>query len=460
MMITHISAPHVLIVGQENQETKDLVAFLKQQGMKVVWAKDGEIAYNVLDAERVDALVTELRVHRIDGMRLLGIAKNRNPEVCTVLIADSPDIELAKAAIRLGAYDFLCKPLSVERVEAIIRQGIAHQRLILEPTDRAVGEEDVESLPPLTGWSPAMLKVYRTIRQVAGARTTVLICGETGTGKEMVAWAIHKQSPRKDAPFVTLNCGALPEGLVESELFGHERGAFTGAVSAHRGRFEIADGGTLFLDEVGEMTPAAQVKLLRVLQEGEFERVGGTIPRKVDVRVIAATNRDLGEAVRNGTYRADLYYRLRVVTITLPPLRERKEDIPLFIETFLREFSREHRKGNMEISRGAVQWLMAYDWPGNIRELKNCLEEMVVLSAPGRRLDVPDLPDYIRQGGGAGDDRVVFTVGMTMEEVERAVIVRTLKATGYNKQRAARMLGIGLRTLYRKGKRYQISGFL
>lgn len=458
MMVTNISAPHVLIVGRENEDTKALVALLKEKEMKVVWAKDGEIAYNVLDSERVDAMVTELRVHRIDGMLLLDIARQRNPEVCTVMIADSPDIELAKKAIRLGAYDFLCKPLNIEKTWAIIEQGIAHQKLILDQACLATGKEEIESLPPLTGRSPAMLRIYKTIRQVAGARTTVLLCGETGTGKELVARAIHEQSPRRNASFVALNCGALPEGLVESELFGHEKGAFTGAIATHLGRFETADGGTLFLDEVGELTPATQIKLLRVLQEGEFERVGGKTSRKVDVRVIAATNKDLEEDVKRGTYRADLYYRLRVITITLPPLRERREDIPLLIETFLRAFGEENRKGYLEISRGAVQRLIDYDWPGNIRELKNCLEEMVVLSAPGRRLDIPDLPDYIRQSKSGEDDRILFRVGMTMEEIERLAIARTLKVTG-NKQKTAEILGIGLRTLYRKGKLYQLPGF-
>lgn len=459
MSIASPSAPHTLVVGRESLNIKGLVSFLRERGMRVVWARDGEVACNVLDGERVDVLIAELRVQRIDGMRLLDIARRRNPEVCAVMLADSPDIELAKLAIRAGAYDFLCMPVKAEKLAAIVEQGVAHQQLILDSPSPDAAEAGTEELLPLTGRSPAMRKVYKSIRQVAGARSTVLITGETGTGKEVVARAIHQHSPRAKGPFVTLNCGGLPEGLVESELFGHERGAFTGALSVHRGRFEIADGGTLLLDEVGEMSPSAQTRLLRVLQEGEFERVGGTDLRKVDVRVLAATNKDLAEEVKKGNFRADLYYRLRVITIALPALRERKEDIPLLTETFLRELGRENGKGRLEISRGAVQRLVENDWPGNVRELKNCTEEMVVLSAPGRRLDIPDLPDYVKRPTGMGEDKLILSVGMTMDEVERVTISRTLKATGGDKQRAAEILGIGLRTLYRKGKRYQLSGF-
>jgi transcriptional regulator with PAS, ATPase and Fis domain len=286
----------------------------------------------------------------------------------------------------------------------------------------------------------------------------VLIMGETGTGKGVAAQTIHQNSSRRDAPFVTLNCASLAEGVIESELFGHERGAFTGAVQTHKGRFEIADGGTLFLDEVSEMSLATQAKLLHVIEDRDFERVGGTRPIKVDVRLIAATNRDLEQQVKAGKFREDLFFRLKVVTIKLPPLRERKQDIPRLVEAFIREFNGEHEKYITGIARGAMDFLMQYHWPGNVRELKNTIEGMVVLSASGRMLDVSDLPEHLlRQVDAqipAGDMHV--RVGMTMEEIEKIAIEHTLRSVGYDKQKAADILGIGLRTLYRKQKRYQL----
>jgi transcriptional regulator with PAS, ATPase and Fis domain len=282
--------------------------------------------------------------------------------------------------------------------------------------------------------------------------------GETGTGKGVAAQTIHQNSSRRDAPFVTLNCASLAEGVIESELFGHERGAFTGAVQTHKGRFEIADGGSLFLDEVSEMSLATQAKLLHVIEDREFERVGGTRPIKVDVRLIAATNRDLEQQVRNGKFREDLFFRLQVVTVKLPPLRERKQDIPRLVEAFIREFNSEHDKYIIGISRGAMDFLMQYHWPGTVRELKNTIEGMVVLSTSGRMLDVSDLPEHllrqVETQMPAGD--MLLRVGMTMDEIEKIAIEQTLRSVGYDKQKAADILGIGLRTLYRKQKRYQL----
>jgi transcriptional regulator with PAS, ATPase and Fis domain len=307
----------------------------------------------------------------------------------------------------------------------------------------------------LTGMSPQMVTIYDRIRQLAGARTTILITGETGTGKELVAKAIHYLSPRRNEPFVALNCSALAEGVVESELFGHEKGAFTGAVSARRGRFEIADGGTLFLDEISEVSPAIQVKLLRVIQEREIERVGGNQPLKVDVRLICATNRNLEEQVAAGAFRQDLFYRLNVAEIHLPPLRERKSDIPLLVDEFIQEFNEENQRRVKGISRGAMELLMQYDWPGNVRELRNLIEGMVVFGREGEPLDVGDLPNHIRAQAHPSRD-LHLRLGMTMEEIEKRAIEETLKATGYDKQRTAQILGIGLRSLYRKVKQYEI----
>ena len=451
--------PQALVVAKDSDDVKDLLAALDSWGFKTVWARDGEAGYNVLDGHEVfHALITELNVQRIDGMRLLSVAKQRNPEICVITIASDADIELATEAMRQGAYDFQTKPLNLMKMKAVLDRGLSLQRLALEVTDLHRRLDQRYGFHNLIGNSRGMVAVYNMIRQIAPTRATVLITGETGTGKGVAAQTIHQNSSRRDAPFVTLNCASLAEGVVESELFGHERGAFTGAIQTHKGRFEIADGGTLFLDEVSEMSLATQAKLLHVIEDREFERVGGTRPIKVDARLIAATNRDLEQHVRDGKFREDLFFRLKVVSIKLPPLRERKQDIPRLVEAFLHELNIEHEKYLTGISRGAIDLFMQYHWPGNVRELKNTLEGMVVLSASGRMLDVSDLPEHILRQvelqTPAADIHV--RVGMTMEEIEKIAIEHTLRSVGYDKQKAAEILGIGLRTLYRKQKRYQL----
>jgi DNA-binding NtrC family response regulator len=458
-MTDDLLTPQALIVAKDSDDITELLEALDSWGFKTIWAKDGEAGYNVLDGpEVIHALITELNVHRIDGMRLLSVAKQRNSEICVIMIASDADIELATEAMRQGAYDFQTQPLNLKKMKAVLDRGLSLQRLTTEVTDLHRRLDQRYGFHNLIGNSRGMLAVYNMIRQIAPTRATVLIMGETGTGKGVAAQTIHQNSSRRDAPFVTLNCASLAEGVIESELFGHERGAFTGAVQTHKGRFEIADGGTLFLDEVSEMSLATQAKLLHVVEDREFERVGGTRPIKVDVRLIAATNRDLDQHVKDGKFREDLFHRLKVVNIKLPPLRERKQDIPGLVEAFLREFNIEHEKYITGISRGAMDLLMQYYWPGNVRELKNTIEGMVVLSASGRMLDVSDLPEHIlRQVDSqrlAGDIHV--RVGMTMEEIEKIAIEHTLRSVGYDKQKAAEILGIGLRTLYRKQKRYRL----
>jgi DNA-binding NtrC family response regulator len=458
-MTDDLLTPQALVVAKDSDDVKELLAALDSWGFKTVWAKDGEAGYNVLDGPEVlDALITELNVQRIDGMRLLSVAKQRNPEICVIMIASDADIELATEAMRQGAYDFQTKPLNLKKIKVVLDRGLSLQRLAFEVTDLHRRLDQRYGFHNLIGNSRGMVAVYNMIRQIAPTRATVLIMGETGTGKGVAAQTIHQNSSRRDAPFVTLNCASLAEGVIESELFGHERGAFTGAIQTHKGRFEIADGGTLFLDEVSEMSLATQAKLLHVIEDREFERVGGTRPIKVDVRLIAATNRDLEQQVKEGKFREDLFFRLNVVTIKLPPLRERKQDIPRLVEAFLREFNIEHEKYITGISRGAMDLLMQYRWPGNVRELKNAIEGMMVLSASGRMLDVSDLPEHILRQvelkTPAADIHV--RVGMTMEEIEKIAIEHTLRSVGYDKQKAAEILGIGLRTLYRKQKRYQL----
>ena len=456
--------PRALIVDKDSTETAELKALLQQSGFVVEWAKDGEQAYNALDHAGPDSagpptggpavVIAELRSHRVDGMRLLEVAKRRNPEVCVILIADQGTIELATEAMREGAYDFQLRPLNLPKMLAVIQRAISHQRLVSRAEDLAVRLDERLRVPNLTGHSRVMQELQDKVLQIAPTRATVLIYGETGTGKELIAQAVHQLSPRKDERFVKLHCAELSESIIESELFGHERGAFTGADQQRKGRFELADGGTLFIDEISEIPPNVQTKLLRVLQDRQFERVGGSETVRVDVRVIAATNRRLDLMAAREQFREDLYYRLRVIQLEVPPLRERREDIPPLVDAFLREFNREHGRKVTGVSRGVMDRLMQYEWPGNVRELRNTIEEMVIFGQGKRALEVSDLPIALRQQRPPAGEDMNLSVGMTMNEIERASIEATLRSVGYDKQKAAKILGIGLRTLYRKQKEY------
>jgi DNA-binding NtrC family response regulator len=442
----------VLVVDRESDDTRALIAFLSARGLEVAWAHDGEGAYNVLDARRVDCLVTELRVPRIDGMALIERARERHPEVCAVVIAAAPAIEMAVEAMRRGAYDFQVKPLHLEKLVTVLERGLSHQALVARVTEIEGQLDEWLGFERLSGRSRAIQRMMEQVRATAPTRAPVLIEGETGTGKGLVAQAIHQNSPRKGERFVWVNCGALAEGVIESELFGQER---SDGSCERQGRFELADGGTLFLDEIGETPASVQVKLLRVLQDRAFERVGGTEALKVDVRLVAATNRDLAAEVKAGRFRDDLFYRLSVVRVQMPPLRERREDIPMLVESFIQDFNRQHGRKVTGITRGALDRLIAYSWPGNVRELKVAIEGMVVFAEGRRALDLSDLAPAIRDMA-TGAPTLVVAVGMTVEEAERLLIVATLQHTGQDKPRAAAMLGIGLRTLYRKIEQYAI----
>ena len=456
--------PRALIVDKDSTETAELEALLQQGGFDVAWVKDGEQAFNALDGAGPEAagaapagpevVIAELRSHRVDGMRLLEVAKRRNPEVCVILIADQGTVELATEAMREGAYDFQLRPLNLPKMLAVIQRAISHQRLVSRAEDLAVRLDERLRVPNLTGHSRVMQELQDKIFQIAPTRATVLIYGETGTGKELIAQAIHQLSPRKDDRFVKLHCAELSESIIESELFGHERGAFTGADQQRKGRFELADGGTLFIDEISEIPPNVQTKLLRVLQDRQFERVGGSETVRVDVRVIAASNRRLDLMAAREQFREDLYYRLKVIQLEVPPLRERREDIPLLVETFLREFNREHGRKVTGVSRGVMDRLMQYDWPGNVRELRNTVEEVVIFARGKGLIEVSDLPIALRQQRPPAGEDMNLSVGMSMNEIERAALEATLRSVGYDKQRAAKILGIGLRTLYRKQKEY------
>ena len=463
-----VDRPRALIVDKDSSETAELQEYLQAGGFDVHWAKDGEQAFNVLDGtgppesaghsgpSGPQVVITELKAHRVDGMRLLQVAKQRNPEVCVILIADQGSIELATEAMRQGAYDFQLRPLNLPKMVAVIERAISHQKLVSRAETLAVRLDERLSVPKLTGHSRVMQELKDRILQIAPTRASVLIYGETGTGKELIAQAIHQLSPRKDERFVKLNCAELSASIIESELFGHERGAFTGADHQRKGRFETADQGTLFIDEISEIPPPVQTKLLRVLQDRQFERVGGNETVQVDVRVIAATNRRLELMVARGQFREDLYYRLKVLLLEVPPLRERREDIPLLVETFIEEFNEEHERKVTGVTRGVVDRMMQYEWSGNVRELKNTVEEMVIFAQGKRLLDVADLPIALRQQRPAAGQDMNLTVGMSMQEIERAALEATLRAVGYDKQRAAKILGIGLRTLYRKQKEYDL----
>lgn len=443
--------PVVLVVHREGDATQELIGFLRQNDLDVIWTRDGEGGFNVLDEHAIDCLVTELRAPRIDGAALLARARERNPEICAVMLAEPADVDVAVDAMRQGAHDYEIKPVHLPKLLAVLRRGISTQALAARVAKMEDRLDERLGIEQLTGGSRAIMRVMEQVRAIAETRATVLIEGETGTGKGVLAQAIHQNSPRKSEPFVWVNCGALSETALEAELFGQE-GA-SGATS-RRGRFEIADGGTLFLDAIGETPAAVQVKLLRVLQDRAFERVGGAETLKTDVRLIAATNEDLQAEVRAGRFRENLYYRLSVVRIPMPALRERTEDIPLLVESLIRKLNVEHGRKVTGVTRGALDCLMRYPWPGNVRELKNTLEGMMVFAEGKRSLDLSDLPERLRETKTG--EPLKLAVGMTVEEAERQLIEATLRHTGQDKPKAAAMLGIGLRTLYRKIQEYSI----
>jgi two-component system response regulator HydG len=384
----------------------------------------------------------------VDGQALLKASRAMRPEVEVVLMTAYATVETAVNAMREGAYDFVTKPLKRHSLVKAVQKAMEKQALVMENRDlkaqlAAIGTR------ALVGSSPAYRAFMEVLGQAAPSTASVLLVGESGTGKELAARFIHEASPRTRAPFIAINCGALPEGILEAELFGVEKGAFTGAVARKEGRFERAHGGTLFLDEVGEMSPAAQVRLLRVLQEGELERLGGTQTLKVDVRVVAATNKDLAREIQEGRFREDLYYRLNVVEVRIPSLQSRREDVPLLANHFLQRYAAKNGKPVRAFTDAALTVLEGYAWPGNVRELEHAVERAVVLSR-GEQIDLHDLPEAVRKGPMGAASQIIIPVGTPMEEVERRVIHETLRHTKGDKNLAARMLGIAARTIYRK----------
>ena len=437
----------VLVVDDDRVGRESLVEAVAEMGYEVVEAADGASALRVVEAGRVGLVLTDLRMPEIDGIELLTRIRRTDSTVFVILITAHATVQTAVEAMKRGAFTYIMKPIDLDQVAAQVEAAFSARELLIENISLRRELKRLGSIPELIGHSPAMQPVFELIGQVADAQSVVLIRGESGTGKELVANAIHRQSRRASGPFVKVNCAALSESLLESELFGHEEGAFTGAVRQKLGRFELADGGTIFLDEVSELASTTQAKLLRVLQNYEFERLGGTETIKVDVRVLAATNADLAKRVEEGRFRQDLYFRLNVVPLDLPPLRERRGDIPLLAHTFIQRFAQRNQKDVTDITPEALQHLVRHEWPGNVRELENCIERMVVTSS-SRVLDVDNLPPDIL--AAQVSQAAPFPVGLTMKQIEERAIREALSATDGNRKEAARMLGIGLRTLHRK----------
>ena len=442
----------ILVCDDEPAHRESLRRIFERAGHEVLLAEDGAAALSVLQKEPVNVVLTDLVMPRMDGHELLKAARTLQPEADVVLMTAYGTVENAVAAMREGAYDFITKPVKRGEVLACIDRCLERQALVVE--NRSLKAELAAARGPegLVGNSPAMRELIATLKQVAPSSATVLLAGESGTGKELCARAIHQLSPRATGPFVAVNCAALPETILEAELFGAEKGAFTGATERRTGRFERAHKGTLLLDEVGDIPLGMQVKLLRVLQEGEIERLGGSETVPVDVRLVAATHKDLAELVREGRFREDLYYRLDVIRISLPPLREREGDVAVLAMFFLKRFAEKHRKPVVSIEQRALEALSSWSFPGNVRELENAIERAVVL-CPGEALRLEDFPDGIKRNAGAAleaGDTITFRVGTPLEQLERAAIDATLRHTGGDKQLTAKLLGVSLRTLYRR----------
>jgi two-component system response regulator HydG len=440
-----MSKTRILVVDDEATARNGLAKLLEQEGYQVDLAADGVEALASVSDNAPGLIISDLKMPNMDGMELLKQLREREVEIPTIVATAFGEVSTAVAAMRAGAEDYLTKPIDFDALLLVVERTLARQEIKSEAENlrRQLRARDKEGLEGLLGASPAMQRVYQMVRQVSGARATVLITGESGTGKGEVARALHSLGPRKGAPFVSLHCAALAESLLESELFGHEKGSFTGADKKRIGRIEQADGGTLFLDEIGEIPAATQIKLLRVLQERTFERVGGNETIKVDVRVVAATNKNLADEVREHRFREDLYYRLNVVHIDMPPLRQRGNDVVLLAEHFLRHFARENQRRIDGFSDDARAKLVAHRWPGNVRELENAIERAVVFTE-GELVEAEALPFDAAPATIEGGPRIP---GATMAELEKHAIMATLDAVGGSTSRAAEMLDISARTI-------------
>jgi two-component system response regulator HydG len=445
-----MAEPATLLVADDDPGLREsLGRTLTRAGYKVVLASDGRAALERLRGGGLDLVLTDLKMPGLTGIEVLRATKAIAPDLDVILLTAFGTVEEAVIAMKEGAYDFMTKPFRGEQLLKIVAKALERRDLIEQNRVLQRQLEDLRGKGQVIGGSPAFRRMMTLVDQVADSSATVLIQGESGTGKELVARAIHERSPRRSGPFVAVNCAALPETLLESELFGYEKGAFTGAGARKEGRFELADGGTLFLDEVADLSIVTQPKILRVLQEGEFERVGGTKTIRVDVRIVTATNQDLGQMVREKRFREDLYYRLNVITTNVPPLRERREDIRVLAQHFLRVYAAKNNRKLDGLSDEAVRRLEAYAWPGNVRELENVIERGVVL-ARGSIMELTDLPEEIVGATPLPEGVLSVRIGTSLAEVERRLLEETLRATKGNRTLTAKLLGIDPKTVYRK----------
>ncbi len=449
--------PATLLVADDDPAVRQsLERTLTREGYRVVLASDGQAALERLQDGGVDLVLSDLKMPGLTGLELLRAARVVAPEVDVIMLTAFGTVEEAVRAMKEGACDFLTKPFQRAQLIRVINQALQRRALIAQ--NRALQQrlDDLLRQGNIIGTSPAFRRMMTLVDQVANSSATVLIQGESGTGKELVAQAIHEKSPRRSGPFVAVNCPALPETLLESERFGYEKGAFTGAAGRKEGRFELADGGTLFLDEVSDLSLMTQPKILRVLQEGEFERLGGTRTIRVDVRIVAATNQDLATLVREKRFREDLYYRLNVITVTAPPLRDRREDVRVLAEHFLRVYAaKNNRKLEEGFSEEALRRLEAYSWPGNVRELENVIERAVVL-ARGTRIELDDLPEGVAGATPLPEGMLTIRIGTPLAEVEQRMLEETLRLTKGNKTLTAKLLGIDPKTVFRKLKQGEV----
>jgi DNA-binding NtrC family response regulator len=445
-----LTSERVLIVEDDAAARVGLEQLVKSWGFIAESASDGEEALEKVTSFRPAIVITDMVMPRMDGLALLRALPQTGADVTTLLLTAQGTVETAVEAMKEGAYDYLTKPVDIQRLKILLDKIVERLETLREVKSLRRQLREQGAFGSLIGNSPEMRKIYQVVEQAAPTAASVLITGESGTGKELVAQTIHQLSPRATFPFIAINCAAIPETLLESEIFGHEKGAFTGAADRRQGCFELADRGTLFLDEIGEMTPATQVKLLRVLQERRFRRLGGRTEQSVDVRVIAATNIDPVEAVAKGTLREDLYYRLNVFAFRLPTLRERKEDLPLLVQAFINEFNTRNQKAIAGLDQQAMRIIEHYNWPGNVRELRNVIERATIL-APGPFIEAKHLPPVLAEEPVVPNQpQLELAPGTTVEEAERRLIMMTLAHTRDNKTRAAEILGISLKTLHNK----------
>ncbi len=451
----------ILIAEDDRNALSGLVEILREEGYDVVGVDSGKKAIRALEREKFDILLTDLRMPDLDGMQVYEHSLQVSPEMKTIVMTAYSSVKDAVDAMKRGVYEYLTKPLDLDELFVILHKAISELSLVRENEELKDRLRSSFRFENIIGRSEPMQRVFKTIRKVAQSDATVLIRGESGTGKELVARAIHYNSKRAEKPLVEMSCASFPETLLESELFGYEKGAFTGATGRKAGRFELANGGTIFLDEIGEISGSVQTKLLRVLQEKEISRLGGTEAIKVDVRVVTATNRDLEKALADGSFREDLYYRLNVIPIVLPPLRDRKDDIPLLVDHFIRKYTRQNNREPMEITESALELCMKYHWPGNVRELENAIENAVVLGE-GRQILPENLPIHLnaREVESVSNIELLFNAGETFREkvefAEKLVLEEAIRKAGGNKSEAAKRLDISLRTMRYKIRKYNL----